>query len=259
MRPFLLLPLLCCAVTAQDAQQARGARPVQLGRGLLLHYACEHDRPVALDTSGHNHHGKLLGAKFERVDGQLALRFRGFDDHGDVVRVPHTKVLSSPERTGALTMALWIKVKREPREFPVMLCKGGNHRPAWGGYEFHLNTNPDNDLQITSGAFTAVTHNAFGKWIDKRRGQWLHVAFTMVRGGKVTFYVDGKATGDTFSYHTDIRQALRLAERDLFVGGPDPDHHQNRAWFDGWMDEVRIYDRALHANEVKTLFSKGRT
>ena len=76
--------------------------------------------------------------------------------------------------------------------------------------------------------------------------------------GKATFYVDGKATGDTHLYRSDILHALLAETRDLFVGGPDPDHHTNRSWFDGWLDEIRIYDRVLTKHEVAALHKRGR-
>lgn len=239
-------------------EQGKPKPEIRLRRGLLLHFACDHERPVALDTSGHNHHGELDGAKFEKVDGKFALAFAGKPDRGDTVRVHHTKILARASETGALTLALWLKSRSEPHEFPDLLCKGGNHRPAWGGFELHLNTHADNDLQVTSGPFTAVTYRAFGKWIDKRQGQWIHVAFSMAKDGKATFYVNGKATGDTHLYRTRLRDALAKETRDLFVGGPDPDHHDNRSWFDGWLDEIRIYDRVLTRHEVAALHEHGR-
>ena len=250
MRWFLASALALVAAAPQDRDTLRD--------GLLLHFACDHARDVALDTSGHNHHGELRGARFEQVDGKLALRFDGKADRGSVVRVRHSKALARPATTGQLTIALWMKARSEPHEFPVLVCKGGNHKPAWGGYELHLNTHADNDLQITSGTFTAVTYRAFGKWVDARQGQWIHVAFTLDRRGKVVFYVDGKPTGDTHTYGTDVGEALAREARDLFVGGPDPGHHANRSWFDGWLDELRIYDRALAPAELKRLFAAGR-
>ena len=103
------------------------------------------------------------------------------------------------QTTRQLTFAVWIKPNSIPREFPVILSKGGNEEPnAYGGYEFLLNANGDNDLIFTSGRYQVITRHANGKWINRHIGEWIHVAFTMdVAANTVQFYVNGQPTGDT--------------------------------------------------------------
>jgi len=44
-----------------------------------------------------------------------------------------------------------------------------------------------------------------------------------------------------------------LPDLGLYIGGPDPAHDGNRAWFSGLIDELRIYTRALSGDEIRKL------
>jgi len=87
-------------------------------------------------------------------------------------------------------------------------------------------------------------------------GQWQHIAF--VYSGTITgsmFYVDGNAVAPTDFIHS--QPALETAlNRPLYVGREDPSISPS-GWsvpWSGCMDEVRIYGRALSAEEIQALF-----
>jgi len=44
----------------------------------------------------------------------------------------------------------------------------------------------------------------------------------------------------------------------LYVGKPDPAHNQNRSSFDGSMQNLMIFNRALSATEIKNLFKSTK-
>jgi hypothetical protein len=100
------------------------------------------------------------------------------------------------------------------------------------------------------------TYNARGKWVNGRMGQWIHVAGVIdTDRSRYAFHVDGMNTGDLRVHSTpaDVVLALREVTNDLFIAGPDPAAHPCRAWFDGDIDEVTIFDRALNEDEIKAL------
>ena len=81
------------------------------------------------------------------------------------------------------------------------------------------------------------------------RDAWRHVAVVFDRDGYMTRYVDGKVYGSP----TDIRKFanvnLDTANR-LIIGAGDDGRCQ---YFSGLFDEVRLYKRALSANEIAAM------
>lgn len=172
--------------------------------------------------------------------------------------VPHSEDLVSMQQTRELTFEAWIKPNSIPREFPVILSKGGNQRSgAYGGYEFCLNANGDNDLGFLSGATSVWTMNANGQWINQHLGEWIHVAFTLDDKTKTAnFYVNGKPTRD--DQWNGIGSTINFdVPNALYIGMPDPASHPNRARFDGEIRNVMLFNRALSAEEILADYSTG--
>lgn len=232
-----------------------------LPSGMVLHFPF--DEPSgerAGDASGNGMDGTVHGAEWSSV-GRWggALQFMGFSDRGSVVRVPNAPRLNSPCKTDQLTISCWIKPLSTPSEFPVLVCKGGNQPPrAFGGYELYLYANGPGQLHFASGKTSAgATRNP--KAAVSADG-WTHVVCTVDgRSRQVVMYSDGLPMSATAASVIPAFGGTILQEvpNDLFIGGPDPGHHQNRAWFDGLIDELMIFDRVLRADEVETLSRVG--
>jgi hypothetical protein len=163
------------------------------------------------------------------------------------------------QQTRELTISVWIKPNSLPREFPDIVDKGGNQPPgAYGGYELTLNANGDNDLAFDSGNCFIDTQNANGSLINNHLGEWIHVAFTINDKTKVArFYVNGVDPLDEYDYGTFFNSTNVVnfdVPNNLYVGRPDPAHNQNRSSFDGSMQNLMIFNRALSAAEIKNIF-----
>ena len=78
--------------------------------------------------------------------------------------------------------------------------------------------------------------------------------------GKMSLYVDGNLIG-TLTRTGEIRLDPESLNRPLAIGaelnGPSID--KPTADFDGYVRDVRIYDRALSDQEVKTLAEEARS
>ena len=72
-------------------------------------------------------------------------------------------------------------------------------------------------------------------------GQWEHVAATY-DGSVARFYVDGVEVATTFTGHVGSSNTWRLGAFDTTPTG----------FFDGLVDNVRVYDRALSSSEIQT-------
>jgi Concanavalin A-like lectin/glucanases superfamily len=96
---------------------------------------------------------------------------------------------------------------------------------------------------------------------DKPRvGEWVHLAGAYNgETGQMSLYVDGELIG-TRTHVGEIRLDPESLNRPLAIGaelnGPSTDDPTGE--FDGYVREVRIYDRALSGEEVKTLVEEAR-
>ena len=78
-------------------------------------------------------------------------------------------------------------------------------------------------------------------------GNWHHVAVVIHLGTTVTFYVDG-----ALSSNVAINSTAATADSFFQLGVNSWVPYGN--YFTGTMDEVRIYDRALSASDVASLY-----
>jgi hypothetical protein len=168
--------------------------------------------------------------------------------------VSNSPSLVSMAQTHQLSYCVWINATSIPYEFPELLSKGGNHQTnAYGGYEFVLNMNGDSDLLFVSGPFQV---DSAGGLINPNLGQWIHIAFTIDLDAQMAqFYVNGQPV-DTHVASGNFADVNFNVPNNLYVGVPDPGADQYRANFDGSMRELMLYNRALSADEIQTIFSK---
>jgi hypothetical protein len=207
--------------------------------GLLAEYLF---RGNADDSSGHGRHGVVHGAaltedRFGRPDS--AYRFDGIDD--EIVVSP------PPTARDALTVSVWARF--DPRD----LSQG-----EWSNCIIAQDDGNDDDqsrrvFQVSAHGYHLIWHRMICSRDPEckhriRFGEWYHVVAT-VADGRHTLYVDGirhdAVDGDLRS-HPD--QPLHIGRK----GTAEP-------WFffQGAVDDVRIYDRALTPGEVQELFGEG--
>ena len=79
-------------------------------------------------------------------------------------------------------------------------------------------------------------------------GEWHHHAVVKT-GTSVHYYRDGVAVGDPGTLNTSLANAAAMR---FFMGGNTGTASANEV-FNGYLDDVRIYDNALSANEINAL------
>lgn len=187
---------------------------------------------TAYERSGNVQHGTLTGANrtFSQVIGKLGQSLR-LDGSNNYVSTPSFVSPSSG------TVALWLKGDNF-----------GKVNRVWGNdtnFEFVI-TDAESPLFDICGA-TSIDGG------DLVQGQWHHVA---IAWNDVTdthqIYIDGAVTvnGST---------GITCGQTDLFLVGYQPDAADTTQSFEGSLDEVRVYNRALSASEVKQLYTLGKT
>jgi hypothetical protein len=86
-------------------------------------------------------------------------------------------------------------------------------------------------------------------------GEWVHLAGTYDgETGKMSLYVNGKLIGSQ-THAGEIRLDSESLNRPLVIGGElnGADINDASNQFDGYVDDVRIYDRALSGEEIEIL------
>ena len=220
--------LLACASSAVRASEV----------GLIGHYTFDVD---AQDSSSSSNHGMIVGAQI--VPGGFFGSAAEFDGEDDYVLVPHIAAMAQPH----FTVSAWAK-SREPL---VSLDRGvfGKHREHDNVSYYWLYQGGDVIQSTMVGQqFGSFQHIAGGSPVVSN--EWGLVTLTF-DGQTMTLYINGESAGQqsVVGYAGNTYDLLIGAgEWSAFGLGP-------QRWWNGWIDDVRIYDRALSEGEVLALFT----
>ncbi len=186
------------------------------------------------DWSGEGNDGTNTGSTWKakgRVGGA-----RSFDGSNDYITVSRDSSLEPAE----FTLSAWININQNTA-YNVLFSKDyTSHVQPY--YSYHLRTYDD-------GIYFGWNDGSAGSGITSGTGplpinKWMHIVATH-KSGEQKIYKDGaevasRALTGTISYYaTD----LIIGDARNFVG-----------YFDGEMDEARIYNRSLSADEIFNLY-----
>ncbi len=180
------------------------------------------------DSSGNGNDGMIYGASWVEGKYGTALSFDGVDDYVDLSSIP--------SQTYPLTIEMWTK---PDTSLPIGLFDSAHGqqyviRNYLAGYIEWWNADPQVTLNLAADEWA---HLGFIFWYDGNR--------------HIDYYKNGvlqtSATGSTNS--ALAWTTFRLGNINSGTAG----------WYDGLLDEVRIYNRALNAEEVKEHFEQGPT
>lgn len=217
---------------------------------LILHWMLDDGAgTVASDSSGNGYDGSVNGGTWGGGLLGGALQFAGSGD--EAVDADAGLFLNG---LGAVTVALWVKSDLTGTDRGVVLGEepsGSDHTlairydaaGASGGGSSLVKaalTTTGGVLQVESASNVQTT-------------DWQHLALTWTSGGGLTLYVDGVATIPTSAGGT---AAGTLTGITRFVVGKGAKDGPTTSW-DGLVDDVRIYSRALTAPEVLDLYGSG--
>ena len=223
-------PIACVGIMA-------AASVGQAAREVVAHYTFDEGRgQVLVDHSGCGNHGQIHGAKWTKLAQGYALRFDGTDDY---VNCGNNKSLDVA-RHG--TLAFWIK----PAAFHGgLMCR-------------HTGSSWDDERMVIAFMHYVTDNSILGvlsdgnfvyrvKWAPPAAGEWTQVALSF-DGKTCRQYRDGSMLGE----HNQDGMVPDCGGAPLLLGqscGLGPPHYQ------GLMDEVTVYRRALTPAEVFASFA----
>ena len=206
---------------------------------------------IAADSSGNGHDGTLVGDP-QWVAGMIggALEFDGVDDY---VTITGYKGIAA-DRTDpdnpfqlAFSVACWINTADAAGRGGLVNWGSSDGAPVGGQYQnFHVH---EGRLRAEHG------NGRFRGATIVSDGQWHHVAMVVAEGANLEppatqLYVDGQK--DTEGEDTVNAQNIWNITAEADVGIGVRASHLNR-FFNGMIDDARIYDYALSETEVVAL------
>jgi hypothetical protein len=218
------------------------------GQWHLDSIAPDHTTP---DSSGHGLTGTTgsNGGGLEGTDGRFAdgLAFDGLSH----VRVGPSSLLEPAQ----VSVVAWVRNDGSPGNFRTILAKGGDLNctvssyglfTGGGGLQFYVS----GPAGVTSDRYSSPAAPESAIW----DGAWHGVA-GVYDGATVRLYVDGHEVGPGTAGPASLDYTP--ANRDLVMG--DYPETACDLGYNGRLDEVQVYDRALSATEVAALHDPGAT
>ena len=217
-----------------------GGTPGPGGLVLYLPFDTPDESGIVHDASGAGNDGRVYDAKWG-ADGKFGGAYHfSITNLTDRIVIPNSDTLN-PDY---ITVSAWIKasdtdgfwnriVDKGCDEKSYTLCLGGD----WQG------TKSRGRLFFELGGKGGASSSPVGD------GRWHHVAATY--DGQVSkVYVDGVERGQDKTVHPG---PIGKNSWDLCIGNSVIDAGGQFLAYDGLIDEVRIYNRALSADEIKAL------
>jgi len=209
--------------------------------GLAAHYTFdEGSGTVANDGSGNGNTATFEGDP-TWVQGYLngALEFDGVGDYLDCGQGASLAIGE------AVTMSAWIQVYAPTLDQKV----GGNQDNTNGGYKMGLNSSKV-EFEIRTADNTAVLNRAVAGGTTLVENVWYHVTGVYSQAdGYIRTYVNGALDRELAT--SDV---LGVSPGNLYIGC-EPYNTAN-GQFNGVLDDVRIYNRAMSPGEVAGLAGK---
>ena len=180
------------------------------------------------------HSGRLTGATWTSGQHGGAVRLDGDDE----VQVSCTSAI---DFANTLSVAAWVRADRL-RDWDAIATRGGFQSP-WG-----FTQGPDGRLRFTANWGNPTGGSGEGSWTSTLRitqGQWHHVAVTY-DGSTLRFYVDGQED----PAQPFVALTFGIGEERFVLGAGLPVTDE---YFLGALDDVRAFDRALSAAELRVM------
>ncbi|OGF80556.1 hypothetical protein A2930_03115 [Candidatus Giovannonibacteria bacterium RIFCSPLOWO2_01_FULL_45_34] len=199
---------------------------------------------TALDRSGQGNDGKLqnMSTSSARAIGKIGqgLSFDGVDDY-----VQSTNVLSVGD---VFTVSMWFKRgSLTPASYHTLWSSGKN------GPVITLDLSNSDAVQLHGHSLGTLTTSTI---TISETTTWHHLVVAKNGSASTKMYIDGIDRTGTVTNQTMLTTTHKPAiGMDLFQ---DTDNPTASSYFNGPIDDVRIYNRTLTRDEIKRLYSLGR-
>ncbi len=196
-----------------------------------------------IDSSGNSHHGRAYGGATTVAPGKYGSHCGSFDGTDDYI---DCRDIVGFERNNAFSAEAWISVTSTARNLIVSKQTDAPNYRGWGFYIL----NGQVYVIIANVPFNSIQARTSGVFND---GNWHHVAFTYdgsSNANGIHIYIDGNE--DSVVTYNALSDTI-LNSVNCQISGRDGANYV----FEGYVDEVAIYNRALSAQEIGDHYKRG--
>lgn len=203
-------------------------------QGLISYWTFDEGGGTTAYDSAGNNHGTVYGATWTtgQINGALS-----FQRVGDYVEVSDSPILNT---TNQITLSAWINENSVGIwRFAKIISKGADYYTPH--YELYSGSSQNKYVFIVhTGSVEHVVSN-----VDAMTG-WVHLVGTY-DGSEMKIYING-----SLDNVKALTGPISTANNPLYIGKRQNDYER---YFNGSIDDVRIYDRALSPEEIQELYA----
>ncbi|MBN2110619.1 MAG: hypothetical protein JW705_05985 [Methanosarcinaceae archaeon] len=230
--------MLSQLLAGRASSQVPTIRPLEEEK-LVLYLPFDEDEGIeTYDHSGGASHGHIYGAEWVKGMENHSLKLDGLDDY---IEFPAT---SDKFEEGDHTFSLWTRSTGTRDSTKYVLCH----------YNWRILWQSDNEIAFVVGRMNDQDGPSYSVIADvsEIREEWIHLAGVYKPSeSKILLYINGELAGEE-----DIgkdRIWTDYGNYDLSIGNS---RHGVATFFEGMVDDVRIYNRALTRQEIRRLMSE---
>ncbi len=217
--------------------QVQVTTPIYNETGLLGSWHMEGN---SQDSSGNNNNGTDTSVTYSTSSGEFG---QGASFNGSTSSILTPKI----PLTGSFTIAAWVKIPSSlGANYNTIVYKGTSGSAVNQNYSFIIRTSTSK-LEFYMG--NGSTYNSVLGNTALSIGSWYHVAVTF-DGSALRLYVNGSLDNSTTTTITPTDQGTNTQIGMAIDTGVTP----NGGPMNGYIDEVRIYNRTLSSTEITGLY-----
>ena len=168
-------------------------------------------------------------------------------DGTDVLTIADSASLGNDGTWSEITLELWVKPAMDQNGARIINKNGGNAGSS-GKYMLGFNTNGPANVVF----FGITTDESYEETYDSAEtvissGVWSHILATYNSGEGIKIYINGVLKAQNLGVTGNIDSSVG---EDLFLGYAAADPGTENRYFNGTLDEVRVYNRALSAQQA---------
>jgi hypothetical protein len=192
------------------------------------------------DATGNGNHGTLSGGPTRATSTCRISNCLNFDGNNDLITISNVSNQVIPSGDAAFSLSLWFNADTISTSTVKSLIV--NETYTVSGFRFGIGESNPQKLKFWStesgGGISLVSTTTINT------GTWYHAA-VVYTGSSATLYINAAQENiDSSGTVVSNTNNIRIAQA---IGG--------KQYFDGAVDDVRVYDRALSADEVRQLWN----
>lgn len=226
--------MIVCLVCVCFASYASAS----LSDGLVAYYPFNGN---AYDASGNHNNGLVRGPSLTKDRFGNSNSAYLFDGQRDYIEVPDSDLLDIKKD---ISITGWFKVNSFSSEWLTIINKAASD--SNDTFEISINRSKYLHFPLMLGAGNRTAYNTTNIVMQRK---W-HFFAVVYSGEEVRMYIDGKLNRS----YVVRNKPLHTNDHNLIIGA-EKEHVNGPHFFNGIIDDIRLYNRAISASEASKLYA----